>query len=408
VPTAARQIGLGLVVACLAATLTLGLAVKAPCASGQWGDGRQYERLCYTDIVPLLGTEQLTGGRLPYLDRCDENVSGQCDEYPVLSMWAMRLTAWTSGPDAGRFFAANVVLLTLAAVATTLCLYLIVGARALYFALAPTLLVYGYINWDLLAVAFATGGTLLYLKRRDVWSGALLGLGAATKLYPALLLVPFVAGRFRSKEPDRGIHLTWAAAGVWAVVNLPFAIAAPRGWWEFFRFNSSRPTDWDSLWFIGCHRLTGEYPCGGTRLVNVLSALLFVVLVAVVWRWKIARDPGFARWTLGFPLLVLFVLSSKVYSPQYSLWLLPWFALALPDLRLFAAFELADVAVFVTRFSWFAELAGFGGTPIGAFEIAVVVRAVILLVCVVAWVRRREPAPVNAARREPVLVTAAS
>lgn len=407
VPTAPRQIGLGLVFACLAATLTFGLGTKASCARGEWGDGRQYTRLCYTDIVPLLGTEQLAGGRLPYLDPCDAAADGECDEYPVGSMWAMRLAAWVSGADVAAFFYANVVLLTLAAFVTALCLYLIVGARALYFALAPTLLVYGYINWDLLAVAFATAGTLLYLKRRDVPAGVLLGLGAATKIYPVLLLVPFVAGRFRSREPDRGIHLAWAATGAWIAVNLPFAVAAPHSWWEFFRFNSARPADFDSLWFIVCKGTSTDISaCGNTRLVNAASAFLFVALVAAVWRWKLSRDPGFARWTLGFPVLVLFLLSNKVYSPQYGLWLLPWFALALPELRLFAAFEAADMAVFITRFSWFGEYTGFGGLPMGFFKIAVLVRAVILVACVLAWVRRREAAPVPATRPEPALARA--
>jgi len=408
VATGARQIGLGLVLASLAATLAAGFAVKAPCAPGDWRDGRQYTRLCYSDIVPLLGAQQLTGDRLPYLDACDETQSGACDEYPVLSMWAMRLTAWISGPSMGTFFVANVVLLTIAAFVTALCLYLMVGARAMYFALAPTLLIYGYVNWDLLSVACATAATLAYLRRRDVASGALLGLGAAAKLYPALLLVPFVAGRFRSREPDRGIHLAWAAAGAWAITNVPFAVAAPSGWWEFFRFNAERPTDWDSLWLIACHRLGGEYPCGGTRIINALSLVIFVTLVAIVWRWKSARDPGVARWKLGFPILVLFLLSNKVYSPQYSLWLLPWFALTLPDLRLFAAFEAADVAVFVTRFWWFAELSGFDGTPFGAFELAVLVRALILVACVVAWVRRREPAPIAATPPEHALAGVAT
>ena len=86
-----------------------------------------------------------------------------------------------------------------------------------------------------------------------------------------------------------------------------------------------------------------------------------------MWRCKARRDPGFPRWTLGFPLIVLFLLTNKVYSPQYSLWLLPWFALALPHLRLFVAFEAADVAVFVTRFSWFGAARrdhnGFAGMP---------------------------------------------
>jgi uncharacterized membrane protein len=407
VPTATGRIGLGIVFVCLSATLALGLAEKSPCGSGDWSDGRQYTRLCYTDIVPLLGTEQLAGGRLPFIDACDADAPGNCDEYPVLSMWAMRLAAWTSGADVQTFFSANVVILTFAAFATALALYLIAGGRALYFALAPTLLIYGYMNWDLLAVAFATGATLLYVRRRDVGAGVLLGLGAAAKIYPALLLIPFVAGRFRGREPDRGIHLAWAAAGSWIAVNLPFALAGPTSWWEFFRFNSERPADWDSLWFVACRHLSGELTsCGNTRQINLASALVFFGLLAAVWRWKAARDPGFARWTLGFPLIVVFLLTNKVYSPQYGLWLLPWFALALPDLRLFAAFEAADVAVFVTRFSFFGELSGLGGLPFDAFEAALLVRAAILVACVVAWVRRSEPRPVAVPRAEPALVGA--
>lgn len=407
-PTTARRLGLGVVFICLAGTLTLGLVQKAPCLTGDWGDGRQYTRLCYTDIIPLLATEQLGGGRLPYLEPCDATAGGECDEYPVLSMWTMRLAAWVSGPEAGDFFRVNFAILTLAAFATALCLYLWLGGRrTLYFALAPTLLIYAFVNWDLLAVALATGATVMYLRRRDVSAGVLLGLGAAAKIYPALLLVPFLAGRLRAREPDRATRLAWATAGSWIAVNLPFALAAPSGWWEFFRFNSARPADWDSLWYIACHRVTGDLAsCGATRTINVVSALAFVALLALVWRWKASRDPGFARWTLGLPILVLFLLVNKVYSPQYSLWLLPWFALALPDLRLFVAFEAADVAVFVTRFSWFGELSGFGGLPIGAFEAAVVVRAAILVVCVIAWARRREAQPGLVVEGDPALVAA--
>jgi uncharacterized membrane protein len=398
VAPAKRPIGLGLVLACLAGTLALGIALKAPCASGNWGDGRQYKRYCYSDIVPLLGTEQLTGGRLPYLDTCAPG-SGECDEYPVLSMYAMRLAAWASNGTAGffhasataGFFYANALLLALAAFVTVLCLYLMVGARALYFALAPTLLIYGFMNWDLLAVAFAAAGTLAYLNRRDLWSGVLLGLGAAAKLFPGLLLVPFVLGRFHQKEPDRAIHLAWAGAGAWLGVNLPFALGAPRSWWEFFSFNRDRPVDWDSLWFVGCHRITGNLYCGHTGAINLASLVLFVVVATALWVLRRAVQPDFPRWTFGFPLLVAFLLTNKVYSPQYGLWLLPWFALALPDLRLFVAFEAADVALFLTRFSWFGRYSGIDGWPIGAFEIVVVVRAAILVWCLVAWVRRREP-----------------
>jgi uncharacterized membrane protein len=377
---------------CLGATLVAGLAVKAPCASGGWGDGRQYKHFCYSDIVPLLGSEQLTGGRLPYLDKCVPG-AGECDEYPVLTMYAMRLAAWISNGVAG-FFYANTLLLAIAAFVVAVCLYMLVGIRALYFALAPTLLIYGFMNWDLLAVAFATAATLAYLNRRDVWSGTLLGLGAAAKLYPALLLVPFVLGRLKEKEPDRGIHLAWAGGAAWLAVNLPFALAAPRSWWEFFRFNAARPADWDSLWFIACDRLNGQ-PCGHTSAINLWSGALFLAVCALVWSLRRRVTPQFPRWTLGFPILVAFLVTNKVYSPQYGLWLLPWFALALPDLKLFALFEASDVAVFLTRFSWFGRYSGFGGLPIGAFELAVVIRFIVLVICVVAWIRRGAPA-VNA------------
>jgi uncharacterized membrane protein len=387
-----KQIGLGLVMACLATTLALGIALKAPCAGGDWGDGRQYRSYCYSDIVPLYGTEQLTGGRLPYLDACAP-AEGECDEYPVLSMYAMRLAAWTSDGVSG-FFYTNVVLLSIAAFVVLVCLYLLVGSRALYFAVAPTLLIYGFMNWDLLAVAFATSATLAYLNRRDVWAGALLGLGAAAKIYPALLLLPFVLGRFRDRQPDRGIHLAWAGAGAWVVVNLPFVLAAPKSWWEFFRFNAARPADWDSVWFIACNRVTGNLYCGHTRLINVASAVLFVAASVLLYRLRRRVVPDFPRWTFGFAIMVAFLLTNKVYSPQYGLWLLPWFALVLPDLRLFAAFEAADVAVFLTRFSWFGRYTDLGGLPIGAFEVAVLVRAAILVWCLVAWVRSREADPV--------------
>ena len=81
-------------------------------------------------------------------------------------MWFMRVAAWV-GHGYGGFFWANVFLLTLAALVTTWALYRMVGARALYFAAAPTLLIYGFMNWDLLAVALATVGTLAFFRRKD-------------------------------------------------------------------------------------------------------------------------------------------------------------------------------------------------------------------------------------------------
>jgi hypothetical protein len=102
-----------------------------------------------------------------------------------------------------------------------------------------------------------------------------------------------------------------------------------------------------------------------------------------VWRAKASRDPEFRPWTFGFAVLALFFLTNKVYSPQYDLWLLPWFALALPNPVLFAAFAIAEVPVFFARYNDVLAPPGVG------FQVAVLIRDVVLVACVVAYVRGR-------------------
>jgi len=295
------RVGLGVVLISLSVTLLLGLLLKtqpvihegqlrAPCAEGDWADLKQYRHLCYSDIVPLYYTEQLQGGRVPFVDACKPIAGQNCDEYPVVTMLAMYVTALPVS-TAASFLYSNVFLLSVAALVVAVGLYLLVGTRALWFALAPTLLIYGFMNWDLLAVALATAATVAFLRRRDVATGVLLGLGTAAKLYPVLLLVPFVAERFRERKPDDAIHLTWAAVGAWLVVNVPFALLGPHGWTEFFRFNSNRVADWDSLWFIGCQRLAHATSWLSPGTVNVASLAVFVGLAVLVWWLRLRSDP---------------------------------------------------------------------------------------------------------------------
>jgi uncharacterized membrane protein len=377
--------GLGVVLAVTAVTMAVGWLVKSPCL-GSWSDGRQYNRLCYSDVAALYASEDrdrgLDEGRVPYVD--GEN------EYPVLTGVAMWVAALPATSYAS-FFNWTALLLTALALVTAAVIHRMVGLRALYFAAAPTLAIYGLMNWDLVAVALATLATAAFLRDRDIASGGLLGTGAAAKLYPALFTIPFALDRYRAGRRDEGGRLVVAAVVAWVAVNLPFAILGFDRWSEFFRFNGARGADWDSLWYLAARRLgfTWDAP-----LLNILTATTLILLAVVVWRLRENRDPRFPAWTFAFPLLVLFLLTGKVYSPQYGVWLLPWFALTLPDLRLFAAFQLADAAVFVTRFQFFARYGDLGtGLPFWSFEVAILIRAAILVACVVAWIRGHQPLP---------------
>jgi len=87
------------------------------------------------------------------------------------------------------------------------------GCPCLYFALAPTVLLYAFMNWDLLAVAMTTAATFLFFRRRDGWAGLLLGLGVATKLYPALVLAAFVLQRLHERQRRAVLILAGTAVG---------------------------------------------------------------------------------------------------------------------------------------------------------------------------------------------------
>ena len=65
----------------------------------------------------------------------------------------------------------NALLLSICAAVAAGCLYVMDARRALWFALAPTLAVQAFVNWDLLAVALAVAATLAFFRRRDGWSG---------------------------------------------------------------------------------------------------------------------------------------------------------------------------------------------------------------------------------------------
>lgn len=376
-----RRIPLFRVLLALGVILVLGLTLKLPCAGGSWDDGRPYTRFCYTDIVPLFRGEGLSAGRIPYLQHPNE--------YPVgtgLLMWVTSLPAGTEG----TFFATNAIVLVAAAVLISILLYEVVGSRALYFAAAPTLLLNAFLNWDLFPLLLMTAGTVAFLRGRDAVAGGLLGAGAATKLFPGFVAVPFFLDRLRRGRRRAAVRFAVAAGLIALAVNLPFMLLSWHNWTLFFRYNSRRVMDWATPWFLGCHTLTGKLDCGHPGVFSAVSVALFVGGSVLVWRLAAGRNPDFPRWSFAFPLLALFLLTAKVYSPQYSLWLLPWFALVLPDLRLFLAFELTDVAVYFAEFSWLGRHAGFGGVPVGWVEVAAAARAAVLVACVVAFVRRSE------------------
>lgn len=380
-----RRVALGGVALLCCAVLALGWWSKARCLGPDaWSDGEQYTQWCYTDVYALWYAERLDEGAVPYRDHPVE--------YPVLTgaqMWAAAQLAETAPPDrrATAFFSATAALGAAAAL-TTLWLLARAGVpprRLVWWAGAPTLALTAFVNWDPVPVALLAGGILAHLRGRDGIAGVAVGLGTAAKLFPGLLVPLVVASRLADRRFRTAALHAGAASGAWLAVNLPVMTVAPRGWRRFLDLNAERGADWDSLWFLA-ERLRGApFAVPGLNLASALLFLAGALVIAVVGARR--RDPE-RWWELALPLLAWFLLTNKVYSPQFSLWLLPLMALVLPRPGPFVAFLVADAGVFLLRFPFLGGLQDLSPAPGYAwFGAAVALRAVILLWVVVASVR---------------------
>lgn len=419
-------------------TSLLGLWQKSPCRVHPWTEQYQYTRACYTDVFALYFAERLGEGATPYRDHPVE--------YPVVIGGAMAAAAevaelFPADQRPRRFFDVTWALLAACAVVVAVTTARLAGRRpwdAALFALAPALVLHGTTNWDLVAMALAGLGLLQWARRRPVAAGVLLGLATATKLYPALFLVPLAllcarSARLRAFWPtaagvllvpvlltlpvyltspsfadvggmqtqvaasplDRlgtqGLaalapHVTVAADGSSAVVGVNAA-------YRFVELNAARPADWDSLWFVlqtvRGQPLDAALAAGAAPAVlNLAVAVTFVLAVAAiaVLAVRAPRRPRLAQ--LLFLLVVAFLLTNKVWSPQFSLWLVPLFALARPRWRSFLAWQAAEALLLLTRFWFFVGNDEPGtGIDVGWFLAAVLVRDAVLVGIAVLVVR---------------------
>jgi uncharacterized membrane protein len=293
-------------------------------------------------------------------------------EYPVLTglfQWAnARLTqawltmyshGWVPGAlPVAVYFDVTAVWLALAWIVTTWAVCLLARRRpwdAAIAALSPLVIVHAFTNFDALATAFAATGLLAWARRRPVLAGVLLGLGGAAKLYPLLLLGPLLLLCLRAGKLREGLRTTTAALVTWFVVNAPIALSYPSGWREFFRLNAVRGADPDSLYnvisyFTGWRGFDPTVAPGHPpSVLNTVSAVLFALCcVGIGWVALAApRRPRLAQ--LCFLVVAAFLLTNKVWSPQYSLWLVPIAVLAVPHWRALLAWMTIDALVWAPR-----------------------------------------------------------
>jgi uncharacterized membrane protein len=210
-------------------------------------------------------------------------------------------------------------------------------------------------RYDLFPTLFTVLALVAVISFRPTFAGIALGFGIAAKLYPVILLPIFTLYYFANKSYRAIFNLWLATVGTVLIIFLPFIVTSHGNFFYFLTYHKERGLQIESLaaGIIGLiHKLgftEAKTVAGyGSRdiispLSNVALGLLpwlliifySVILVNSFYRFREERheNPVVQNKSLvAYSLLVLliFIITNKVFSPQYIVWIIPFAALLKP------------------------------------------------------------------------------
>jgi len=345
------------------------------CASTGWQSPDQYVHACYSDIPALYGERGLDKGVWAYSAGADSV------EYPVIQGVIMWVSAKVIPDGINNYFYGSALLLALLFIFISLLTFRIKPEFGYLLPLAPAAVASLYINWDLWAIATMMLAIYWFDRKAEVASAVALGIAISTKFLPIFLLIPIAIIFFRQEQISKLFKYCAIAIATFAAINLPVALTTPEGWWRFYDLNLNRGSDWGSLWYalsnLGLN-LTHQ---------NYLSILLLMIGLSAltIFLLQLRTPPTLAHTAIFVMIIVMAV--SKVYSPQYVLWLTPLAIIAIIDRReltIFWFWQGAEVIYHVAIWQHLAQVTGATfGLPVVAYAVITLVRigaSILLLV----------------------------
>ena len=345
------------------------------CASTGWQSPDQYVHACYSDIPALYGERGLDKGVWAYSSGADSV------EYPVIQGVIMWVSAKVIPNGINNYFYGSALLLALLFIFISLITFRIKPEFGYLLPLAPAAVASLYINWDLWAIATMMLAIYWFDRKAEVASAVALGIAISTKFLPIFLLIPIAIIFFRQEQISKLFKYCAIAIATFAAINVPVALTTPVGWWRFYDLNLNRGSDWGSLWYalsnLGLN-LTHQ---------NYLSILLLMIGLSAltIFLLQLRTPPTLAHTAIFVMIIVMAV--SKVYSPQYVLWLTPLAIIAIIDRReltIFWFWQGAEVIYHVAIWQHLAQVTGATfGLPVVAYAVITLVRigaSILLLV----------------------------
>ena len=356
------------------------------CRSNGWAPPSDYIHACYSDLPALFGERGLITNSWPY------SSATNAVEYPPVTgvvMWATSFLVSDNGNKYRNYFDVNALLIALLFIASVIFLKKLKPQLWYLLPVAPAVVASLYINWDIWAVVSALAAIYYFDVGKYNKSAIALGLSIATKFFPVVLLLPIALILFRKSKIKELVRYLVITSGTWLLINLPFIITTPAGWLRFFKLNSERAADWGSIW----HALE----IFGLKIshLNLVSIVAFAILALAftLFVFGIPEVPTLA--SIAFFIVAIFITASKVYSPQYVLWLTPLAILAMIDKkdRLdFWIWQFAELIYHFAIWQYLAEIAGAEfAIPAGAYAAAILLRVAALTWFCLRIMRRSTP-----------------
>jgi uncharacterized membrane protein len=348
------------------------------CRNSGWGSPDVYVHMCYSDLSALYGARGISNDQWPYTS-AENSV-----EYPVVTGVVMWLTGkLIKDPNGYRqYFDINALFLALLMIVASLLVWRLRPEFAALFPLAPAVIGSLYINWDLWAVVPALLSLYLFAIHKRTLSAIALGIAIATKFFPVVLLIGFLLSLWQRKK---WLQL-WSYLGItslsWAAINIPVALQNFDGWWRFFKLNIERGNDLGSLWYA--LTLLNQ----PTINISWLTGLLYIfAVISIVMFYRYVADPQRENenlWTVSFLLVAAFVTMSRVYSPQYIIWLTPLAVIAITRKEERSAFWIWQGGEALYHLAIWQYLATFTGARFG-MPASIYALAIILRISTLAW-----------------------
>jgi len=322
------------------------------CESTTWATPDQYIHACYSDLPTLFGERGMVDNKWPYAS--DTNSV----EYPVLTGLVMYATSFVAHSPVS-YFNFNALLLALLFIAVVVLARKIKPEYAYLVPVAPAMIASLYINWDLWAIATMMMAIYWFDRKAYLFSSIALAVSISTKFLPIFLLLPILFILWRTNQIRELVKYCLTTSAIWLAINLPFALTTPTGWWRFYKLNMDRQADWGSLWLAFNHL--------GLGLSNLNYLALLLLLIGLtsfaIFLFELRHTPSLA--SVAFIVLAIVMMASKVYSPQYVLWLTPLAVIALTNKKDLHAFWIWQGAETLYHVAIWQHLALFTGAHFG-------------------------------------------